>query len=79
MTWAVELPFHHQSPHQLPSIHVEAAGDLQDVVEAEVALPTLDLPDVGPVQSCSFGQAFLAEPLRLPGSTNAVAKGPGQG
>lgn len=70
---------HPQSPHQLPSIHAEAAGDLQDVVEAEVALPTLDLSDVGPVQSCSFGQALLAEPLRFPGGTNAVAKGPGHG
>lgn len=70
---------HPQSPHQLPSIHVEAAGDLQDVVKAEVALPTLDLSDVGPMQSCSFGQALLAEPLRFPGGTNAVAKGPGHG
>ena len=70
---------HLQPPHQLPGIHVEAAGDLQDVVEAEVSLAAFDLPDVGPMQSCSFGQAFLAEPLRLPGGANAVAKGPGHG
>ena len=71
--------FYPQPPHQLPGIHAEAASDLQDVVEAEVALPTLDLSDVGPMQSCSFGQALLAETLRLPGGTNAVAKGPGYG
>ena len=73
------LLLHLQPTHQPTSVGGEGVGDAEDVVEAEVALPTLDLPDVGPMQSCSFGQALLAESLRLPGGANAVAKGPSHG
>ena len=39
-----------QSPHQLPGIYAQAVSNLDDVVQRQVPLSTLDLTDVRPVQ-----------------------------
>lgn len=54
-------PLPSQTSHQLPGIAVQALGDAHDVVQAEVALATLDLADVGPVQVAALGQLFLGQ------------------
>ena len=44
-----------QSSYQLPWVGLEGCGDADDVVQAEVALASFDLADVGPVQAAALG------------------------
>ena len=57
----ISQPSHAQPPHQLPRITVQSLGDAHDVVQAEVALATLDLADVGPMQAAALSQLLLGE------------------
>ena len=54
-------PLPSQPPQQLPRITVQPLGYTHDVVQAEVALTTLDLADVGPVQLAALSQLFLGQ------------------
>ena len=50
-----------QSVHKRASVDVEAVGDLQDVVQCDVAPPTFNLTEVGPVQPAALGGLLLTE------------------
>jgi len=63
--------------HELGGVNVEAGGDLQEVVEAEVALAALDLADEGPVQVGAVGEGFLAYAEAAPVALDALAEGAG--
>ena len=54
-----------QTRHQHARVDVQRFGDLEDVVEREIALASLDLADEGPVHVAAVGQGFLAEAERL--------------
>ena len=54
-------PLFFQPSHQLPWITFQALGYTHDVVQAEVALATLNLADVGPVQLAALSQLFLGQ------------------
>jgi hypothetical protein len=49
-----------QSTHQLGRINIEKFGQLQNVVQADVSLPSFDLTDERPVQPRLVRQFFLA-------------------
>jgi hypothetical protein len=40
-------------------IGIERTRDFYDVIEAYVLLAALNLTDIRPMQSCSFGKLFL--------------------
>lgn len=51
----------------------QGARDLQDIVEAEVALATFNAADVGWVKAGALGQAFLCQAVgepKLPDTTS---------
>lgn len=50
-----------QPSHQLPWITLQPLGYTHDVVQAEVALATLHLADVGPVQVAALSQFLLGQ------------------
>ena len=54
-------PLPSQPPQQLPRITVQPLGYTHDVVQAEVALTTFDLADVGPVQFAALSQLLLGQ------------------
>lgn len=62
---------------ELGGVDFEALGDLQDVVEGQVALPSFDLADVGPVQAADHCEGFLgvAEPIALLSNSSAELGG----
>lgn len=45
--------------HQLARIYPQPLGDLQDVVQRDVASAAFDLADEGPVQAAGISQLFL--------------------
>ena len=57
----VGQPLRSQPPHQLPWVALQTLGDAHDVVQAEVALATLDLADVGPVELAALSQLLLGQ------------------
>jgi hypothetical protein len=56
---------------QFARVDVERRGELQDVVERQVALAALDLADEGPVQVALVGECFLAETELLAAGSHA--------
>ena len=56
---------------QLRWIDAEAGGDLEEVVEAEVALAALDLAEKGPVDVDLPGESLLAEAESLTADPHA--------
>lgn len=50
-----------QATHQVRRIDSKAAGNLQKVVEAEIALSALHLAEEGPVNAADVSESFLAE------------------
>lgn len=56
-----------QACDQFSRINAERFGNADDVMERQVALSALDLPDVGPVQLAAIGERLLAQTqLRAP-------------
>lgn len=72
-------PLLFQPPHQLPRITVQALGDAHDVVQAEVALATLNLADVGPVQFAALRQLLLGQSQLLAAQAYPPAELAGDG
>lgn len=69
-----------QHAHELTWIHTEPFGDLDDVVQRDVALAALDLADVRPMQVAPLCQTFLAETLLSPeGAHTGAELGSGRG
>lgn len=64
---------------QLAGLELERRGQAEDVVQAEVALTSLDLTDVGPVQAAFVGEAFLRESELLALRSNTLAELSGGG
>lgn len=60
--YAVNLSLAWQFTNQLPWIHTEPPGDLHDVVQRDVAPPTLDLTEVSPMQTDHLGGLLLTQP-----------------
>lgn len=54
-----------KSTDELPRVNAKGSRDLEDVVKAQVRLPSLDLTQVGPVEAGALRQAFLAESERF--------------
>ena len=63
-----------ESLNQLTWIDTEAGGDLEQVMEAQVAPASLDLPQERPVDAATGSQGFLAEALGLSPAADALAK-----
>ena len=63
-----------QTRHQCARINFDRTSDLDDVVQRDVHLPTLDLPEVGPVQVAPISQRLLAQPQLEPAFANAAAE-----
>ncbi len=57
--------------HQLAGVDAEHVGQAQDVVQPDVPLPALNLPDVAPVHGRVVGQLLLALAEFLPAGTYA--------
>lgn len=60
-------------------IGVEPCGEFEDVVEADVASPSLHLAYEGPVQPGAFGEAFLAEVKLVASCADAFTESGGGG
>lgn len=60
-----------QAAHQLAGIDAERGRELQDVVEAYIALPPFDLADHRPVDAARLAKALLAP--SQPGALGADA------
>ncbi len=58
----------------MPRVHRQAISQLQQVMQAEVALAALDLADVGPVQSAVSGQLLLRDAAGVPSGAHALAQ-----
>jgi hypothetical protein len=63
--------------HQLPRINLQHLGDLEDVVQADVAHASLHLADVRPVQIAVLGQLLLALAQLQPARPHAGSEGTG--
>jgi hypothetical protein len=61
--------------HELAGIDAESVGDLEQVVQVEVAPAALDLAQEGPVDTAPCGQGFLAESQGFAVRTDALAEG----
>ena len=72
-------PLPSQPPQQLPRITVQPLGDAHDVVQAEVALATLNLADVGPVQFTALSQLLLGQLQLLAAQAHPPAELAGDG
>jgi hypothetical protein len=72
------LPRCLQPLHQLPRIDLESLGQLENVVQGDVALTALDLADEGPVQTAGVSQCFLALTQLVPTSPDTLTKGSGR-
>ena len=75
----VGQPLRSQPSHQLPGIAVQALGDAHDVVQTEVALATLNLADVGPVQFAALSQLLLGQLQLLAAQAHPPAELAGDG
>jgi len=64
-----------QAPNQFTRIDVQALGELENVVERNVAPAPLNLADEGPVQPAGVGQFFLALSSVMSMSSDAVTEG----
>jgi hypothetical protein len=64
-----------KSLDELGRIDSEAASELEQVVEVEVALTTLDLAKEGPVHAYLAGHRLLAETELMAARTDALPKG----
>jgi hypothetical protein len=64
-----------ESLHQLGRIDAKTGRDLEQVVEAQVALSSLDLAQEGPVDAGLVGQGFLAEVQGFPLGTDSFTQG----
>lgn len=61
--------------HQIAGIHVEASGQLEQVVEADVALASLYLADERPVRTASIRKCFLADAQRFTVGPDPLTQG----
>jgi len=52
----------------------ESTGNLQKIVETDVALAALDAADVGRMQACKLGQPFLCKLTRKPQLPDPLAE-----
>jgi hypothetical protein len=62
------------SAEQLTRCHLQGSGNLEDRIDAEVELATLDGPVVGAIDPRSPGKAFLCIAAMLPGRANSFAE-----
>jgi hypothetical protein len=60
---------------EIAGIDTEALGDLEQVVQTQVASATLDLAEKGPVDTSLRREGFLAEAESLPPGTDSFAEG----
>jgi len=64
-----------QASNQLARINTESAGQLEDVVERDVAPTSLDLADKGPVETTGVGQCFLTLAQLMTASPDTFTEG----
>lgn len=57
--------------HEVGRINIEGRGQLEDVMQRQVPLAALDLPDEGPMQRRAVGKRLLAEAEGATPLTNA--------
>lgn len=63
-----------KSLHQLAGIDAETSGQLEQVMEVEVAPSTLDLSEEGPVDADLVGHRLLTEAENVPTVADSLAK-----
>src|SRR3984885_252726 len=63
-----------QPVHELGRVDSQAPGDLQQVVQAEVAPAALDLPEERPMDGAPVGQRLLTEPEAFAPLAHAAAE-----
>lgn len=60
--------------HELGRVDFEAGGELEEVVQVEVASASLDLSDECPVDVALVGECLLAETENLTARADALAE-----
>jgi hypothetical protein len=63
-----------QPLHQLARVHAESCGNLEQVVQAEIAPSALNLAQERPVDVAAFGECFLAEAQSIALIADALAQ-----
>ncbi len=66
-----------KSLHELGRIDAETPGDLEQIVQTDVAASALDLTQERPVDIAAMGQGFLTEIQGLAAFSDSLAKGAG--